>query len=206
MSEKKRYYRKNLTSQGLIYIADQELEISIRNSSITGLLAELSDNPCLKSMQELFEALKKSPTVDLYLPEMRMVGDAEVVRADLVENHIYIALEFTHLSYDVDNVLYKRKAYRKDLEDKGQIIFSGKKYPFTTRNVSVNGLMIHLEQRLDVKPDTLTIFDFKRLKLRGEIKVVWVEDAEDGGTLMGLEYVHMEKEQAHIKGVPKFEH
>lgn len=206
MSEKKRYYRKNLTSQGLIYIADQELEISIRNLSITGLLAELSDNPCVKSMQELFDALKESPKVDLYLPEMRMIGDAEVVRADLVENHIYLALEFSNIAYDVDNVLYKRKAYRKELEDKGQIVFFGKRHPFTTRNVSVNGLMIHLKQRLDVKPDTLTIFDFKRLGLRGEIKVVWVEEAEEGGTLMGLEYVHMEKEQSNIKGIPKFQH
>lgn len=203
MSEtRQRYYRKNLTSQGLIYIAGAEIEISVRNLSITGLLAELSNNCAIHCIEELFEAIKVSTKVDLYLPEMRLMGEAEVVRADLIDGQIYLALEFCQISHDVDNMLYKRNAYRKEIVAPGLIVFNNKKYSFTTRNVSVTGLMIHLVEKIEVADETVTIFDFKHLNLRGEIKVVWSEAAEDGGTYMGLEYMHMEK--TDIKGIPEF--
>jgi hypothetical protein len=203
MSEGKRYYRKKLTSQGLIYIAGEEIEMSVRNLSITGLLAELSSNPAISSIADIFAAIKVTTKVDIYLPEMRLMGEAEVVRADLIEGHIYLALEFCQLSHDVDNTLYTRKAYRKEMVAPGLIVFNREKYTFTTRNVSVTGLMVHLEEKLEVADGTMTVFDFKRLNLRGEIKVVWSEPAEDGGTYIGLEYVHMEK--TDIKGIPSFE-
>jgi hypothetical protein len=204
MSEKKRYYRKKLTSHGFIFIAGEEIEVSVRNLSVTGLLAELSRNSAIRSIQDLFDAIKASTEVDIYLPEMHLAGEAEVVRADLIDGQIYVALEFTHITYDVDDLLYKRKNYRKEMVAPGQIVFDGEKYDFTTRNVSVTGLLIHLDERIAVKEGTVTIFDFKRLNLRGHIKVVWVEEAEEGGTYMGLEYVQMEK--TDIKGIPSFEH
>ncbi|NOQ37046.1 MAG: PilZ domain-containing protein [Methylococcaceae bacterium] len=202
MSDDIRYYRKNLTSQGLIYLGGEELDISVRNLSITGLLAELGENNSIRSIKDLFEAIRTSPKIDLYLPEMHLMGEGEVVRADLIDGVIYLALEFRNISYDVDDVLYKRVAYRKNMVAPGLIVLNGEKHSFTTRNVSVHGLMIHLTERIHVELGTNTIFDFKRLDLRGEIKVAWIEDAEDGGTYMGLEYVHMEK--TDIKGVPEF--
>ncbi len=202
MSDPKRYYRKNLTSHGLIYIGGEEVEMSVKNLSITGLLAELSSSSPIQTIEDLFNAISASTKVDLYLPDMRLMGEAEVVRADLVEGHIHLALVFTHISHDVENTLYKRKAYRKDIISPGQIVFNKKKYAFTTRNVSVTGLMVHLAEKIEVPNDTHTIFDFKLLKLRGEIRVVWSEPAEDGGTYMGLEYMHMEK--TDIKGIPRF--
>lgn len=202
MSDDKRYYRKNLTSQGIIYLGGEELDISVRNLSITGLLAELGENKSIRSIKDLFDAIGSSPKIDIYLPEMHLMGDSEVVRADLVDGVIYLALEFRNISYDVDDVLYKRVAYRKNMVAPGLIVLNGKKHSFTTRNVSVYGLMIHLTERIEVDLGTVTIFDFKRLDLRGEIKVAWIEDAEDGGTYMGLEYVHMGK--TDIKGIPKF--
>ena len=202
MPYEKRPYRKNLTSHGLIYMGGEELEISVRNLSITGLLAELGDNTNLNDMRAVFKSIKLSPTIDLYLPEMNLAGEAEIVRADIIDGRIYLAIEFRNISYDVDNVLYKRKAYRKNMTAPGQIIFNGNKYDFNTKNVSVDGLMIHIKENIEVKEGAITIFDFKRLQLRGEIKVAWVDHTEDGGTLMGLQYVHMEKQ--NIIGIPRF--
>ena len=198
----KRYYRKKLTSHGLIYIAGEEVEMLVRNLSITGLLAELSSASSIHSIEDLFKAFNESTKVDIYLPEMRLIGEADIVRADLIEGQIYLALEFLHFSHDVDNTLYKRKVYRKQIVSSGLIVFNQKKYTFITRNVSVAGLMIHLSEKLTIADDTVTIFDFKCLNLRGEIKVIWSEPAENGGTDMGLEYVHMEKTE--IKGIPRF--
>ena len=203
MSEQNRPYRTNLTSYGLVYMGGEEIEISVRNLSITGLLAELDDNIGIHDIKDLFKSVKLSPTIDLYLPDMHLAGEAEIVRADMIDGCIYLALEFRNVSYDVDNVLYKRKAYRKNMTAPGQIIFDGNKYDFNTKNVSVDGLMIHIEEKIEVEEGVVTIFDFKRLQLRGEIKVVWVDYTEDGGTLLGLQYMHMEKED--ITGIPRFE-
>ncbi|NOR70823.1 MAG: PilZ domain-containing protein [Methylomarinum sp.] len=202
MSETNRLYRKNLSSQGLIYLGGEELEITVRNLSISGLLAELDSNAVVSDIEDIFKSLKISPIIDLYLPEMRLAGEAEVVRADIVKGHIYMGLEFSNITYDVDNSLYKRHAYRKNLAAPGQIVLNGNKYQFNTENVSVDGLMIHLQENIAVDVGTVSIFDFKRLQLRGEIKVVWVDHREDGSTLMGLQYLHMEKE--NIKGIPQF--
>ena len=202
MSEQKRPYRTNLTSHGLIYMGGEELEISVRNLSITGLLGELDDNINIHDIKDVFKSVKLSPTIDLYLPEMKLAGEAEIVRADMIDGRIYLALEFRNVSYDVDNVLYKRKAYRKNMTAPGQIVFDGNKYDFYTKNVSVDGLMIHLKESIEVKEGTVTIFDFKRLQLRGEIKVAWVDYTEDGGTLLGLQYVHMEKQD--VICIPRF--
>ena len=202
MSYEKRQYRKKLTSHGLIYMGGEELEISVRNLSITGLLAELGGNVDVQDIRAVFKSIKLSPTIDLYLPEMSLAGEAEIVRADMIDGRIYLAVEFRNMSYDVDNVLYKRKAYRKNMTAPGRIIFNGNKYDFHTKNVSVDGLMIHIKEHIEVKEGVITIFDFKRLQLRGEIKVAWVDHTEDGGTLMGLQYVHMEKQ--NIIGIPRF--
>ena len=202
MAEQKRRYRTNLTSYGLVYLGGQELEISVRNLSITGLLAELDDNIGIHDIKDLFQTVKLSPIIDLYLPDMHLAGEAEIVRADMIDGCIYLALEFRNVAYDVDNVLYKRKAYRKNMTAPGQIVFDGNKYDFNTKNVSVDGLMVYLKEKIKVEEGTVTIFDFKRLQLRGEIKVVWVDYTEDGGTLLGLQYVHMEKED--ISGIPRF--
>lgn len=202
MLDEERPYRKNLTSNGLIYLAGEELEISVRNLSLTGLLAELEDNASINDINDVFQTIKSSPLIDIYLPEMRLAGEAEIVRADLIDGQIYLALEFRSVSYDVDNVLYKSRVYRKNLTAPGQIIFNKKKYDFNTLNVSVDGLMIYINDDVEVKEGMVTIFDFKRLKLRGEIKIVWVEHNEDNSTLIGLQYLHMEKDD--ISGIPRF--
>ena len=202
MLNKERSYRKNLTSKGLIYLSEEELEISIRNLSLTGLLAELEDNPSIHDINDVFQSVKSSPLIDIYLPEMRLAGEAEIVRADMIDGQIYLALEFRNVSYDVDNVLYKRRVYRKNMAAPGQIIFNKKKYDFNTLNVSVDGLMIYIKDNVEVKEGMVTIFDFKRLKLRGEIKVIWIEHNDDGSTLLGLQYLHMEKND--ISGIPRF--
>ncbi|MGZ5027364.1 MAG: PilZ domain-containing protein [Methylobacter sp.] len=195
-----RPYRKKLMSKGLIYMGGEEQEITIKDLSLSGVLAELK--PSGKDAKAFFNILKESTLIDLYLPEMRLAGEVEVVRVDMHEDHLALALEFRNVSYDVDNQLYKRKVYRKNMVAPGKILLNGEYRDFTTVNVSVDGLMIRLEEFIDVKPGEVTIFEFERLGLDGDIKVIWVEHPADAGTLMGLQYVHMEKTE--IKGIPRF--
>lgn len=197
-----RPYRKNLMSRGLIYMGGEEREITIKDLSLTGVLAELKSGQGGESAKDIFNMLSASATIDLYLPEIRLAGEAEVVRVDMHDDHILIALEFRSVAYDVDNQLYKRKVYRKNMTAPGKILLKGKYREFTTVNVSVDGLMINLAESVDVEVGVITVFEFEQLKLDGEIKVIWAERSADGGILLGLQYVHLEKTE--IKGIPRF--
>ncbi|ESS72654.1 hypothetical protein MGMO_52c00080 [Methyloglobulus morosus KoM1] len=197
-----RPYRKNLTTHGLIYLAGEEQPITIKNISITGVLAQLNSKVGKNDIKTIFNTLLGSTVIDLYLPEMRLAGEVEVIRVDMEDDHIMLALEFKNVTYDINDLLYKRKAYRKNLPGPGHILLNGTYLEYSAVNVSVDGIMIRLAESVNVEPGTVTVFEFKRLELEGEIKVVWVEHLSEGGTLMGLQYVHMEK--STVKGIPEF--
>ena len=145
--------------------------------------------------------LSASTMIDLYLPEMRLAGEAEVVRVDMFDDHILLGLEFKSVVYDADNQLYKRKVYRKNMTAPGKILLHGVYHEFTAVNVSVDGLMISVAEFITVEAGEITVFEFEQLELEGEVKVMWVEHTSDG-TLLGLAYVHMER--TVIKGIPCF--
>jgi hypothetical protein len=134
--------------------------------------------------------LKQSSLVDIFIEKLNLAGEAEVVRVDMDGQHILIGLEFKQISYDADNFLYKRKAYRKSMAAPGQALIAKNVYEFMTRNVSVEGMFIE--------------FKFDKLHLHGEAKIIWFEHDDNEGTLLGLEYQHMEK--GDIKGIPEFYH
>ena len=202
MLQSRQHYRKKIASSGIIYIAGEELKFLVRDLSITGIFAEMEPYAEHEDLLEVFKAIKLSKGVDIYLQEMHLAGEAEVVRSDIVDGHIYFALEFKNIAYDVDNYQHTRRTYRKKMVAPGNIVVAGKNYEFQTQNVSIDGLMIRIAEVVPVKVGKIAEFDFKRLDLRGECRVVWVEFDEEGGTLMGLKYVNLER--AKIKGVPSF--
>ncbi len=196
-----RAYRKSLASHGLLYMGFEEHEIWVVNLSVSGLLAVLKVNPQIGDIKDIFQALQLSPIVDLYLPEMRLAGEAEVARAEATEDGFEIAIEFRNLSYDTDNLLYSRRAYRKNMTAPGHIVLNGTDYAFNTENVSVDGLMIRMLGRIEMLSGEEVDFDYPHLDLAGKAKVVWVEH-DDISTLMGLQYLKLERE--FIKGIPNF--
>ncbi|MGZ8136559.1 MAG: PilZ domain-containing protein [Methylococcaceae bacterium] len=197
-----RPYRKNLTSRGLIYMGGSEQEITVKNLSITGVLAEFHNESYGGDIKDIFNTLVVSTRHDLYLPELRLAGEVEVVRVDMDGDYILLALEFKYVTYDIDDLFYKRKAYRKSMSDIGHILLSGKYREFTSVNVSVDGLMIRLSEKISVEEGTVTAFEFERLELEGEVRVIWMDFTEDNGTLMGLKYISLNKSE--IKGIPRF--
>lgn len=197
-----RPYRKNIMSHGLIYLGEEEHSITIENLSINGVLAKLNSTREDIDIKYIFNSLLNSTIIDLYLPEMRLAGEVEVVRADIVDGHILLALEFKNIAYDIDEHLNKRKAYRKSMPGPGKILLNGEYREFSGVNVSVEGLMISLPEIISVEEGTITRFEFKRLELEGEVKVIWIDITSDNRTLMGLQYVHMENKA--IKGIPRF--
>ena len=194
--------RTNLVSDGFIYLGEEEHRVTINNISINGVLVQLNSDREDIDIKYIFNHLLVSTIIDLYLPEMRLAGEVEVVRADMEDGHILLALEFKNIAYDVDKDLNKRKAYRKNMTGLGKILLNDEYRNFTTVNVSVEGLMISLSEAISVEVGTITRFEFKRLELEGEIKVIWVDRIADDRTLIGLQYIRMENNK--IKGIPRF--
>ena len=194
--------RTNLVSEGFIYMGEEEHKITVKNLSISGVLAQLNTDREDIDIKYVFNQLLVSTVIDLYLPEMRLVGDVEVVRGDMEEGHILLALEFKNIAFDIDKDLNKRKVYRKNMPDSGKILLNGQYYNFTSVNVSVDGLMICLPEAIAVEVGMITRFEFKRLQLEGEVKVIWGDLISDDRTLIGLQYVHLEKNA--LKKIPRF--
>ena len=194
--------RTNLVSEGFIYMGEEEHKITVKNLSISGVLAQLNTDREDIDIKYVFNQLLVSTVIDLYLPEMRLVGDVEVVRGDMEEGHILLALEFKNIAFDIDKDLNKRKVYRKNMPDSGKILLNGQYYNFTSVNVSVDGLMICLPESIAVEVGTISRFEFKRLELEGEIKMIWGDLISDGRTLIGLQYVHLDKNA--LKKIPRF--
>ncbi|WP_458027279.1 PilZ domain-containing protein [Methylomonas sp. MgM2] len=197
----KRAYRKKLRSEGLIYLGFEEHRIQVVNLSLTGLLAEFKAAASVNGVKDIFQSIQVSPVVDIYLPDLRMAGEAEVVRAESTEQGLQIAIEFRNISYDVENLLYNRRAYRKNMTAPGQISVGETVYAFNTENVSVDGIMAHIQGRITVETGSAVHFSFKHLDLQGEAEVVWTEIGEQS-TLLGLKYLYLERDS--IPGVPRF--
>ena len=197
--KEERAYRKKLRGDGLIYLGFNEYPIQVINLSITGLLAQFKIDT---SVKDIFESIRISPIVDIYFPDIRVGGEAEVVRAESTEQGIQIAIEFRNLSYDVDNLLYSRRAYRKSMTSLGQAIINDTAYSFNTENVSVDGIMIHVKGIVNAPTGTTVHLSFTHLELQGDCEIVWIErDAHS--TLLGLRYLYLVRD-SFLEHVPLF--
>lgn len=198
-SESQRAYRKKLITSGLVYINDEEQEVSVINISLTGALVQLNrpENP-----ESLIDDASASKIIDFYLPTLRLAGTAEVVRVNGSGRYDSLALKFKEISYNVDNLYYKRKVYRKNMAVAGKILLNNKQYDFQAINVSVEGLMIRLAETIIIAQGISTAFEFKSLNLKGEAQVVWMDIDSEGKTLVGLKYINMNTDK--ITGIPRF--
>lgn len=202
-SESNRFYRKNLITNGLCYINGKELEVSIVNMSITGVLVQLSYESLYSSdVDNTSNNALVSTVIDFYLPQLRLAGTAEVIRMTQKEDYIWLALKFKDISYNVENLLYKRKVYRKNMSVAGKILLNDEYHDFHTVNVSVEGLMIRLVGTVNVTEGLTTTLEFNNTSFKGKVEAVWTETDEEGNTLIGLKYIHMNARE--IKGIPRF--
>ncbi len=197
-----RAYRKNLSTDALIYLGFEEHPIRVLNLSLTGFLAEFSDHCSERlTIRDVFQRIQISPIVDIYLPDMQVAGEAKVARVELVDGRLQLAVEFHNLSYDIDNLLYKRRAYRKTMKGLGQLMIGESVHAFNTENISVDGLMVRVQEAIEIKVGTLVHFTFRHIELQGEAETIWID--HDGlSTLLGLKYIQLERD--HLPDVPRF--
>ena len=204
MTNSRQYYRKNFSLSGLLFIGGVEHEMQVQNLSISGILVAIDASEDIVDERDIFLLVRQSSLVDIYIEKLNLAGEAEIVRVDMDGERILIGMEFKQISYDAENLLYKRKAYRKSMAAPGQILIAEQFYDFMTRNVSVDGLMIRIPEHVELCMNIIVEFKFDKLHLYGESRIIWFEHDDNGGTIIGMEYQHMEK--SDIKGIPRFYH
>ncbi len=201
-SASKRSYRKNLITNGLLYLNGEEREVSINNISMTGLLVQLDGTSCADST--LNDSLVTT-VIDFYLPQLRLAGTAEIVRIITKDINISLALKFRDISYNISGFLYRRKVYRKNISVQGRIQLNNVYYNFYTINVSVDGLMVRMSETIEIEEGMIAWFELTEstlLSLKGDVQVVWIDFDVDGKTLLGLKYTNVNP--AEITGIPRF--
>jgi hypothetical protein len=194
--------RTKLVSRGVIFFGGEELNVTVNNISINGVLLQIDQLGI--DIEYVFTQLYVSTMVDLYLPELRLVGEAEIVRSDITKDgHILLAMEFKDISFTIEEDLNKRQCYRRNIANPGKILLNDHYYNFTTLNVSLDGLMVVLSEVVDVQVGAITSFQCKGLGLDGQIKVMWVDSVYDGNTRIGLQFVNGENKKLE-KRIPRF--
>jgi hypothetical protein len=195
-----RAYRKSLTSLGQIFLGEQEYGIRMLNLSLTGVLAELKYDANLHNVKDLSDAMKVSSVIDVYFPEMGMTGEAEIARFTSINSGFQIGMEFRNIAYEIDDLMYRSRAYRKKFAALGRIEFNGRDYAFMTENASVSGLMISMPEQLEIATGQVTRIEFEQLNIHADVEVIWVK-VKMTSTLIGLRYLKIDSD---IKAIPKF--
>jgi len=178
----KRPYRKNLSSQGLISIDDLQQAVTVKNISLTGALAELQNHT---DSDDLLLVLEHSTKLEIQIPDLKLKGQAEIVRIVNTQNQIALGLKFKKLWLNSDVVQQNRKSYRKKLTLPGEILIQGNYQGFVSVNVSQDGMMIHVAKTVQIAPGEVTKFRFKQMGVEGEFKIIWVDSIPKVCTWIG---------------------
>lgn len=190
---------------GLIFLAGKELSFTIKNLSISGILAQISCNQDTQGSDEIVNALSSASAIDLFIPDIRFACEAEVIRVNLHGNEVQFALEFKSVFTNVNDETCRRKAYRKNMTGTGHILLNEDYLEFNAVNVSVDGMMLRLPNIINVAPRTSTYLEFKKLGLAGTATVVWVDHSAKGGTAMAVRFSKSIRDVMKAK-VPEFFH
>jgi hypothetical protein len=181
-------YQKPINSRGWVYLDGEMREITVKSISIVGALAQLHLDDSNFSSKRTLQHLSSIKSIDFFLPHLQLSGAAKIMNVDSSQEEILLTLEFENLAYTVDEPVFKRKSYRKEIAIPGKITVKDKAHPFVTVNISMDGLMIRVPEVLPIEKDWFMPFEFTNSDLKGFVKVVWAQTKGENETLVGLQY------------------
>lgn len=191
ITAQQRAYRKPMTSYGWMYLGGVMQGIVLKNISITGALVQLQSKDEQFDKERVLKTLTVSKIIDFYFPLLQLSGEAKIVRGFSPEQDLMdIALEFQNIAYSVNEPIYKRKSYRREIAIQGRLVVKDKPYDMTTVNMSLGGLMVHVPEYLLVQQGAVLPLEFSNLK--GLVNVIWIVH-QNNETLLGLAYFKPEK-------------
>ncbi|MGR9043831.1 MAG: PilZ domain-containing protein [Gammaproteobacteria bacterium] len=184
-------YRKNFSSSGQLHMAGETLDFISHDVSVKGISIEVVPGRLLSDYADFEAYIKENTLVEVFVEELMMTGDAEVIWLRNDQGKILMGLEFHDVIYNADRLWLKRQFYRKEQTFSGFLLIKDRRIEFEGKNVSIDGLMIFLNE-LDeglVQNAVVRLFS-EQLKIKAMAKICWIkEEMEPKGYYLGLRYL-----------------
>jgi hypothetical protein len=192
MIQDRKEYRKSFTSNGSIYLGGEKLHFKGYDISVRGMQIELTQGTLVQNVSDVAQIIESNSTAEIYVDELRLTGEVELIWVRDDEDKILIGLEFRDVMHNAEKLWRKRRYYRKNLVKTGVLIIKDREMDFECKNFSVEGLCLRVTSHEDTKilaRDNAKVIS-EQLSLDALAKIAWVNRNEDDELItLGLRYL-----------------
>lgn len=190
MLQDRKEYRKSFNSPGQIYVGGELLDFISYDVSVKGILIEIVPSAFLSEVSDFEALIKQNNVAEIYIKDLQMSGETEIVWAKLDVGKIMLGLEFKDVQHNAEKLWIKRKSYRSQKIFSGHLIIDDKQLDFNGLNVSVDGLAIALDLiESELQPERIIKLVLDGLDVKAVGKIVWVNTTDEGTSTLGIRYL-----------------
>lgn len=192
MIQDRKEYRKSFTSNGSIYLGGEKLGFKGFDISVRGMQIELTSGDLVQNVSDVAQIIESNNTAEIYVDELRLTGEVELIWVRDEKGKILIGLEFRDVMHNAEKMWRKRRFYRKKLLKTGSLILQDQEIDFECLDFSIDGMRLRITGHEDLVIQTGTNIKIisEKLDLEAEAKIIWVDrnDANEA-ILLGLRYL-----------------
>jgi len=194
MIQDRKEYRKSFTSNGSIYLGGEKLHFKGYDISVRGMQIELTQGTLVQNVSDVAQIIESNSTAEIYVDELRLTGEVELIWVREDEEKILIGLEFRDVMHNAEKLWRKRRFYRKKLIKTGSLILQDQEIDFECLDFSIDGMRLRVaDQHIEIiKAGAEAKIVSDQLGLEALAKIVWVNRNEDDETIYsGLRYLEI---------------
>lgn len=189
----RREYRKSFNSSGELYVSGEILLIKSSDVSANGILIEILPGRLLADMNDFKELLKENNTVEIYVKDLMLTGEAEISWAKLENGKMKLGLEFKDVMNNAVKLWRKRRYYRSSKKFSGYLKVDNKLMDFQGINLSMDGLAIELKNTdRRFKVGYVINLMVNGWNVKGLGKIIWMKDFDGHLCILGIRYLIVE--------------
>lgn len=183
--------RKTFNSSGQLYIAGELLNFIGYDISVKGIQVEILPGLFLSEAEDFEKLMQENTRAEIFVKDLMLTGEADIVWVQKNATSIMLGLAFREVIYNAEKLWHKRRYYRKYKKANGLMHCKEieRRVQFESINISTDGIMIHLTERIDytLQPGMIVQLCSTELALNALAKIAWV-DKQTQSTL-GLKYL-----------------
>jgi c-di-GMP-binding flagellar brake protein YcgR len=194
MIQDRKEYRKSFTSNGSIYLGGEKLYFKGYDISVRGMQIELTQGTLVQNVSDVAQIIESNSTAEIYVDELRLTGEVELIWVREDEEKILIGLEFRDVMHNAEKLWRKRRFYRKKLVKTGSLILQDQEIDFECLDFSIDGMRLRVAEQNNeiVKAGAEAKIVSDQLGLEALAKIVWVNRNEDDEIIYsGLRYLEI---------------
>ncbi len=193
MVQERKEYRKSYNSSGQIFIAGELLDFISYDVSVAGICIEVVPGLLLSEISDFEALLKENDLVELYVKDLMLTGEANIVWVKQDKGKILLGLEFRDVMYNAEKLWRTRRFYRSAKAFTGYVVVNDQRVDFTGINVSVDGLAIQLKHgNSQIESGDVIKLLVNEFDIKGLGKVIWVKSLDANTTELGLRYLNLD--------------